>query len=170
MFTVILLILITIGILIVGNTSKKNKELGVKLNVTATFYPQYIALMNIMDGAKNVKYDILNSQNVGCLHHYFLTTADMKKLENSDVIVLNGAGMEEKIIEYINGINKKIIDSSEQISTLQDENEINAHTFLSIKNYIKQVENIRDGLINLDKENVKSTKVMLQNILKNWKV
>lgn len=150
----VLVVLIVVGVIAIDNLNKKEAEKDTNKHViTATFYPQYIALMNIMAGAQNVKYDILNSKNVGCLHHYSITTADMKKFEDSDIIILNGAGMEEKMIDYIDNLNKNTIDSSAGIDTIEGEDETNAHTFLSIKSYIKQVENIRDELVNLDSDN-----------------
>lgn len=149
---IVLVIIAILGLAIFWSYNKNQKEY--KYNITTTFYPQYIALMNIIgDDVSDIKYDILNDKLTGCLHHYTITTADMKKLESSDVIVINGAGMEETMEEYIEGLNKKTIDASADIETVMDEDEENPHTFLGIDNYIVQVENITEELIKLDPEN-----------------
>mgnify|MGYP000697771416 CR=1 FL=1 len=36
-------------------------------------------------------------QPIGCLHDYTLTVKDMKALERADIIVCNGAGLEESM-------------------------------------------------------------------------
>lgn len=36
----------------------------------------------------------MTKPQTGCLHDYQMTPADMKKLENADVFIANGAGME----------------------------------------------------------------------------
>ena len=86
--------------------------------------------------------------NVGCLHDYTLTTEDMKKVENADIFISNGLGMEnfiDKVIE--SNSDMAVIDSSTNITNIiSDEDETNAHVWTSIENYIIQVENITEGL------------------------
>ena len=93
--------------------------------------------------------------NVGCLHDYTLTTEDMKKIENADIFIMNGLGMEnfiEKALETNN--NMDIIDSSKEIeNVIQEDEEINSHIWTNLENYIIQVKNISTGLIDQDPEN-----------------
>lgn len=138
-----------------------------KLKLVASFYPIYIMALNITDGVDGVEVTNMVDQSVGCLHNFTLSTSDMKNIENADAIIINGAGMEgfmSKIIEQTPNI--KVIDSSKGIELKMDmyshdhdddaqeedhlHTEINPHIWVSIKNYIKQVENISNAIIELD--------------------
>ena len=67
--------------------------------IVTSFYPVYIATMNLTEGMEAVEVVNLMSQQGGCLHDYQLTTHDMKQLERADVFIMNGAGMEGYIEE-----------------------------------------------------------------------
>ena len=47
--------------------------------IVTSFYPMYIIVRNITDGANNVQLVNMTEQNTGCIHDYTLTTNDMKK-------------------------------------------------------------------------------------------
>lgn len=88
--------------------------------IVTSFYPVYIATLNLTDGLTDVEVTNMTENIGGCLHDYQLTAADMKKLENADVFVINGAGMEM----FMDSIQKaypdlQIIDSSEGIPLLE---------------------------------------------------
>ncbi len=91
-----------------------------KFRIVTSFYPVHIAALNVADGLENV--EVLNmTENVsGCLHDYQLTAADMRKLSDADVFVINGAGMEV----FLEAIQKaypqlSIIDTSKGITLLE---------------------------------------------------
>lgn len=138
-----------------------NKEIDEnKLNIVTSFYPIYIATSNIVDGVEDVTLVNLTSTEVGCLHDYQLTTANLMLLEKADILVINGGNMENFIDKAVNNCKSlKIINSSEGIleehgedhSTHNHEN--NAHIWVSISLYEKQVENICDELMKLDSKN-----------------
>ena len=79
----------------------------------------------------------------------------MKKVEDADVFVQNGLGMESFIDKIISSNNNlTLIDSSEGIENIiQHEDKTNAHIWTNIDNYIKQVENISNGLQQADAAN-----------------
>lgn len=159
-------ILLLILIMLTGCTIKNEVD-DDKLNVVTSFYPVYIATLNIIDGANNVTLSNLTSTEVGCLHDYQLTTANMLTLNHADVLVINGGGMENFVQKAIdNCANLKIVDSSEGILENHDEEHEqqeehshehehgeNAHIWVSISLYIKQVENIKNGLCEIDPTN-----------------
>ena len=140
-----------------------------RVNITASFYPMYIILMNITEGIEDVRISSMAGQQTGCLHDFQMSTDDMKNLESADAFVINGAGMESfltKVTSEIPGLT--IIDSSKGIDLIEgdgthhehegeddghDHGDMNPHIFVSVSGYIKQVENIRDGLIRLDEKN-----------------
>ena len=144
---IIVAVIILLVILNINRSRNENME-NEKVKIVTSFYPMYIIAENLTEGAANVELVNMADVNVGCLHDYTLTTADMKKVENADIFILNGLGMEsfiDKIIE--SNENMKVIDSSDNISNLiSDEDETNAHIWTSIENYIIQVENICEGL------------------------
>ena len=93
--------------------------------------------------------------NGGCLHDYTLSTSDVKKVENADVFIENGVGLEnftEKLLQIYSRV--KIIDSSKNIENIIDNGEEqNGHIWTSLDNYKKQVENIEYELSNYNSEN-----------------
>ena len=153
--TIIILFCI-IGFIVWKNLNKtKNQDDGTTKIVTS-FYPMYILAENITEGASNVELENMANVNVGCLHDYTLTTEDMKKVENADIFITNGMGMESFIDTIINSNEGMyILDSSNDIQNLiSHEDETNAHIWTSIDNYIIQVRNVAEGLKENDPDNV----------------
>ena len=154
---IVLCIIVLIGFIVWKNIERANKKQAEseKIKIVASFYPIYIITENITGGAKNIELDLMADVNVGCLHDYTLTTEDMKKVEDADIFISNGLGMEsfiDKIIES-NG-SMKTIDSSKDIQNLISEGEeTNPHLWTSIEKYISQVENISEGLQESDPDN-----------------
>ena len=72
----------------------------------------------------------------------------MKKVEDADVFITNGLGMENFLEKVINAnANMKIIDSSKNIeNTISHKEETNAHIWTNTEKYIQQIQNIKDGL------------------------
>lgn len=152
--TVIILIIVALVILNINKNNNDHEDDGVTKIVTS-FYPMYIIAENITDGAQNIELVNMADVNVGCLHDYTITTEDMKKIENADIFIINGLGMENFIEKAMESNNEmKVIDSSSNITDIiQDEEETNAHIWTSIDNYILQVKNISNELIQLDSQN-----------------
>lgn len=96
--------------------------------IVTSFYPVYIATLNVVNGIDGVKVVNLMEQQGGCLHDYQLTTNDMKKLEQADVFIMNGAGMEGYVSTIVDAYpNLEVVDSSEGVSLLTIEGEIHSH-------------------------------------------
>ena len=76
-----------------GNT-KNTDEADDMLTVVTSFYPMYIATLNIVDGVEGVRLENLSEPQTGCLHDFQLTPEDMKLLSTADVFVINGGGIE----------------------------------------------------------------------------
>ena len=152
-----LCIFLVIGLIVWRNIVRNNEEniSDDNTKIATSFYPMYIIAENITKGANEIELTNMADMNVGCLHDYTLTTEDMKKIENADIFIENGLGMENfisKILETNN--NLKIVDSSTGVENLiSEENETNAHIWTSIENYILQVKNITEGLKTCDTKN-----------------
>jgi zinc transport system substrate-binding protein len=159
-FTILLFIILTISITISGcGTAKNNEALSNSpktLTIATSFYPMYIFSLNIAKDIPNVKVIDMTDPIRGCLHDYSATTEDMKTLANSQIFVINGAGMEsfmDKVIKQ--QPNLKIIDSGKGIEMIKGDREEgdNPHLWVSISNAITQVKNISEQLSSLDPDN-----------------
>lgn len=172
----LIVLVTTIVILNINKNSKKAEDEG-KTKIVTSFYPMYIIAENLVQGANNVELVNMADVNVGCLHDYTLTTEDMKEVEDADIFIINGLGM-EKFLEKVINLNGDmyVLDSSTNIQNLiKDEDEINPHIWTSINNYILQVKNISKELQNKDainaqvyKENEEKYVEKLENLKEEY--
>jgi len=154
-----------------NQSADKQKEDG-KFKIVTSFYPMYVATINITKGIDGVEVKNMTKPQTGCLHDYQLTPADLKTLEKADAFVVNGAGMEAFLDKVVKQQEKlKIIDASKEIDLLKDGTEDNPHVWVSITNAIKQVRNIEEQLIAADpkhadqyKENADAYAAKLENL------
>ena len=77
-----------------SDSEKNTDEADDMLTVVTSFYPMYIAALNIVDGVEGVRLENLSEPQTGCLHDFQLTPEDMKLLSTADVFVINGGGIE----------------------------------------------------------------------------
>lgn len=162
----IMLIVALGGSLALAVSNKSGKEED-KLTIITSFYPMYLLAENLTDGL-DVEIINLTEFNTGCLHDYQLSTYDMKKLESADVFIMNGGGMEPFADDILKAYpNLKVITASEGIKYLKskshehedeeadktvEEFDNNAHVWLNMNNYLKEIQNVQKGLAKLDKE------------------
>lgn len=155
-------IVIVAGI-VIANISKTQKSKDAKDNykILTSFYPIYIITLNITNGATNIEVENMAEQLNGCIHDYTLTTSDLRKFENCDVFIENGAGLESFTKEITDKYsNIQIIDSADLVNDLliNEEGETNSHIWLSIDIYINEVNQIAKRLSDLNPENSKTYK------------
>ena len=96
-FITILIIVLILALFLFANNGKKEENIDSKYTIVTSFYPIYIMALNVTDGANNVEVLNMADTNVGCLHDYTLTTTDMRKIENADIFIQNGLGLENFI-------------------------------------------------------------------------
>lgn len=148
-----------------------------KLHITASFYPVYIAAMNVTSGA-DVTLTNLVGNAAGCPHDYQMTPKDMTMLEKSDILVINGGGMEEFLEKPIASFSHlQVVDIGEGLSIEEDSHEheheneneheheeddcdyehthehSNGHIWVDPSLYIKQIEHLSESLSRLDPKN-----------------
>jgi zinc transport system substrate-binding protein len=118
--------------------------------VVTSFYPVFVAALNVTEGIEGVDVHNLASPHVGCLHDYQLTTADARKLSEADLFLANGAGM-ETFLDKVRAQNAKlaIVETSEGIPLIDG----NPHVWVSPAGAARQVENIAKALSEADPEN-----------------
>ena len=131
-------------------SEQSKKQSAQNLTVVTSFYPMYIAAMNICDGVEGVTLENLSEPQTGCLHDYQLTPEDMKLLSTADVFVVNGGGIEEFLTDVAKAYPELVIvDASQDIEISED----NAHVWMSVESHIRQVQNIAAGLAAVDAQN-----------------
>jgi zinc transport system substrate-binding protein len=136
------------------NVQNQGTESQDTIKVVTSFYPMYIATMNVIDGVDGVELESLSEPQTGCLHDYVLTTEDMKNLSTADVLIVNGGGIESFIEEVAKTYpDLVIIQACDGIELLADGDEENAHAWMDVSLYEKQVENIAAGLSEYDSAN-----------------
>ncbi|MBQ8299241.1 MAG: zinc ABC transporter substrate-binding protein [Clostridia bacterium] len=166
---VILINLILIATLLLCSCNVRNeKKEDEKLNIITSFYPMYVATANIIDEVPNVTLECLASPEVGCLHDYQLTVKDMMKLENADIFIINGGGMEAFLDKAISAYpDLEVINASEHVLENHEhehesegeehghnhEDEENPHIWVSIDLHIHQIEEITEKLGVIDSGN-----------------
>ena len=139
-----------------GNDPELQKK---ETTVATSFYPVYIFTLNLLNGIEELNVKCMAEQSVGCLHDYTLTAKDAKLLNDAQVLVINGAGMENFLQDaFESAENLSVIDSSKNIELICKEehhheeddhhHHENSHIWLSVGNAKKQVENIKNGLLN----------------------
>lgn len=134
------------------------------ITIVTSFYPVYIAAENLVDGAEGIELINLTENHSGCLHDYQLTTKDMRKLEDGDIFIMNGGGMEPFIEDIIKAYpDIRIIDAGEGIEALEavgehnhgsgeqeHEEEINGHFWLNPRYHMEQAAHMAEALGSLD--------------------
>ena len=99
----------------------QNKEIEQeKLTVVSSFYPIYLLAQEVTAGSERVQLLNMAQPQTGCLHDYELTIADMKILEQADVLLINGGGMEsflEQALERYPAL--QVVDTSHGIELLE---------------------------------------------------
>lgn len=159
------LILTTTMLLSVGCTksSTESENSDGKLKIYTSIYPLY-------DFTKKVggdKVDVTNLVPAGTEPHDFeLSTKDIVNLEKADMLVYNGAGIEnwtDKVIDSLESDKIAYVKSSEglELHTTEDEHDddghnhgsTDPHTWLSIENAKKEMENIKNALVEIDPDN-----------------
>ena len=92
--------------------------------ITASFYPVYIAALNVAGDIDGVEVRNLTQPQTGCLHDYQLTTEDMKAMADSDVLLINGGGIESFVSKVAKTYPKlSIINLSASFAELPEEDE-----------------------------------------------
>lgn len=162
----------------VGSTQQPQED--EKLHIVTSFYPMYIAAMNVVGDTENVELTNLSEPQTGCLHDFQLTPADMQLLSEADAFIINGGGVESFMEDVASAYpNLVIINASEHLDLLAEDEEhedeetheehdhgeepesgehvhdhggVNAHAWMSVEMYRGQVQAIAQGLAELDPE------------------
>ncbi|MCI5878197.1 MAG: metal ABC transporter substrate-binding protein [Lachnospiraceae bacterium] len=142
--TVMLAVLLFLGVglteIYVNHTEEKEDG---QYTVVTSFYPMYIAALNVVGENDHIRLENLSEPQTGCLHDYQLTPADMQLLSTADAFIINGGGIESFLGEVAEQYPElTIINASEQVDLIED----NAHAWMNIEDYMTQVKTIETEL------------------------
>ena len=142
--TVMLAVLLFLGVglteIYVNHTEEKEDG---QYTVVTSFYPMYIAALNVAGEHDHIRLENLSETQTGCLHDYQLTPADMQLLSTADAFIINGGGIESFLGEVAEQYpDLTIINASEQVDLIED----NAHAWMNIEDYMTQVKTIEAEL------------------------
>lgn len=149
MLFVILAVSMGLTTLYAGFSGQKLQEK--EITVVTSFYPVYIAAMNVIGDAENVRLENLSEPQTGCLHDFQLTPEDMKLLSTADVFIVNGGGIETFMKDVASAYPELVIvEACEFVELLSDGDETNAHAWLGVSGYRDMVQGIAEGLASAD--------------------
>ena len=105
-----------------SDSTKNTDKADDMLTVVTSFYPMYIAALNIVDGVDGVRLENLSEPQTGCLHDFQLTPEDMKLLSTADVFVINGGGIESFMSDVAKAYPKlDVVEACEDVALLSED-------------------------------------------------
>ena len=124
-----------------------------KISIVTTIYPVYDFTCNIAGDHA----EVINLVPAGTEPHDFeLSTGDMMLLEQADMFIYNGAGMENFVDKTLAGLSNKelvSVEAATNVKLLENGHITDPHTWLSIENAKKECEAIKDSLVMIDPDN-----------------
>jgi zinc transport system substrate-binding protein len=142
----------------ISNDQISDTEQNEKVQVVASFYPLYDFAMNV--GGERVEITTLIPNGVEP-HDFEPSPGDIIALENADIFVYNGAGMEmwiDSLLESTNNGDLIVVDTSESVELIEygnsegEEGKYDPHIWLDPVLAKQQVAVIMDALIEADPE------------------
>ena len=115
-----------------------------RYDVLASTAPVRAMTAALLDGT-DLSCGLVVTESVSCLHDYTLTVAQMEKIGQADVVVLNGLGLEEFMEDALRTA-KRTITASTGVDTLPGEDGEDPHIWLDPANCILMCKNIAAGL------------------------
>ena len=116
------------------------------LTVACTTCPVYLLAQAVSQGVDTVEPVLVVDQQLSCLHDYTLTMGDMKTIEGSSLLAINGAGMEEFLEDVLES--RTYLDCSRGLDLLwnEEEEENDPHFWLDPSCAAQMAENLARGL------------------------
>lgn len=137
-----------------GKAGLKGPRASEKLTILTTIAPLYSFTKNIAGDAANVENLLPSGAGP---HDFSLSPLDAKKVSEARVLVINGVGLEAWLDKVIGSADTRsadhgnliVADTSKGVDVMHKD----PHIWLSPRNAVTQVLNIRDALITADPGN-----------------
>lgn len=121
------------------------------IHVVTSFYPIYIAALNVAGDSPGIMLENLSEPQTGCLHDYQLTPQDMILLSKADLFLVNGGGIENFLSKVGQSYPELVIFYASKGLDLQDGE--NAHVWMNTEYYAQMVQNITEAFKEADPQN-----------------
>lgn len=119
--------------------------------IAATTLPVYEFTSRLCEGT-GLSVTRLITENVSCLHDYTLKVDQMRAIESADLVIMNGAGLEDFMEDALHS-SAHIIDSSAGLSTMEghhhDNDNEHAHVHLEDPHIWLSPENAQHMVSNI---------------------
>lgn len=96
-----LLLSLTLALSALTACGKQETAARSGLVVACTTYPVYLMTQAVTQDVPDVTVELVVNQQLSCLHNYTLTMADMKTIEQADLLIINGAGLESFLSDVL---------------------------------------------------------------------
>jgi len=148
------LIIICVVLCIVAYNKRQKINEANRLKVVTSFYPIYVATLNITEGVPGVIVENLSEPQTGCLHDYQLTSDDVKLLSTADVFLVNGGGMESflDLDEFAKKYPDLTVVSIDENLPKEKLDKDNSHYWMNLDFYEIYVQKIAIALADKDTE------------------
>lgn len=130
-----------------------NPHAHTRLQIGITLHPYYSYVSNIVGDRADILPLISSGFNP---HNYQLNPADIERLNNLDVLVVNGIGHDlfaTNTVANLQPKNLTVIYANQNVPLIGHDEKVNPHTFVSIDAAIRQVYTIAKELGKLDPDN-----------------
>ncbi|MDM7939890.1 MAG: zinc ABC transporter substrate-binding protein [Methanothrix sp.] len=146
-----ILVVIALAALLCGCVSPEELPSG-KINVVTTIAPQRELIKSV--GKDFVNITVLVPPGAEP-HTFEPTPSQMRAVADADLYIMNGAGLEFWMDRLLQ-VNKKmvVVDTSKGIDLVWESGgEADPHIWLSLRNAVVQLDNIYQGLVQVDPDN-----------------
>ena len=147
-----LIFLFALALLFLPGCGTAAPQANADFTIACTTYPVYLLTQAVAEQVPNTTVQLVVNQQVSCLHNYTLTMADMKVIEQADLLVINGAGLEEFLSDALE--TRTYLDASQNLDLLwnDEEGEYDPHLWLDPTLAGQMAQNIASGLSVADSE------------------
>ena len=120
--------------------------------IVSSFYPMQVLTLNLVEGIDGVTAVSMSAPDIGCIHDHTFSTEDLRKIEDADVFIENGLGLETFNDRIKTAYpDTAVIEAASQVTDAPaDEDEVNGHVWTSIDDYILEVKHVSSELQALD--------------------
>ncbi len=152
-----------------------------RYHVVTSTYPIYVLTCAVSAGSDQIYVSKLSTGEVSCLHNYTLTVSDMRSLEEADLLILNGAGLEDFLDHALSQLSVPVTDCSEAVTLFpsdeirNQEETYDPHYWMDPRNAILMTETISQALSGLDPEhstlyqdNAQTVSLLLRQAYEDW--
>lgn len=134
-------------------------EPGIRLS--ASFYPVYLAALQIAGGAEGVRVDTFVQPQAGYLEDFRLSELDWERAQQADVLLMMGGGLEEFLPVFLTEGGLPVLVAGEHVErepgrVLDPDEDTepapNPYTWLSPGRWAQTVDGMAAGLAQIDPE------------------